>query len=803
VSSGKRAFTRLEVPPSPFLLASTEYAPGMTALRQSFALCVVLLSLACRTAAPPSAFTPAGLAAVDATVESAIAAEKTPGGVLWMERLGSTYVRAYGDRAVSPAIERTTADTIYDAASLTKPLATAPSVYLLHERRKLAIDDPAKKYLPELADERITIRHLLTHTSGLRPGLDLSLPWSGYEEGIARAAAERPMMTPGMVFIYSDINFILLGEIVRRVTGEGLNAFAAREIYRPLGMPDTGFLPPDRVRLRIAPTQEVDGRILRGIVHDPTSRRMGGVAGHAGLFTTAADVARYARMLFGGGTLDGVRIFAPETVARMTGVETPEQVAVRRAGGWDIDSNYCRPRGAHFPVGSFGHTGWTGGFLWIDPWSETFYIFLSNRVHPEGKGNVITLQYALGTAVAESLAGVDFAAIRGLPPRPGNIRPPPSGETMNGIDALFHDRFAALRGLRAGLITNRTGIDRYGNPTIDLLRAAPGVQLVALFSPEHGIRGDLDTTVGDTVDPSSGLPVYSLYGERRAPSAEQLRGIDALVFDIQDIGARFYTYISTMGMAMEAAAASGVRFVVLDRVNPIGGVHVEGPSRSGPGAFTAWHPIVVRHGMTVGELARMFRDERRIAVDLTVIELRNWKRDLWFDRTGLRWVDPSPNMRSLEAATLYPGVCLLEAAEVSVGRGTAAPFEMFGAPYIDGEVLAAEIARAELPGLTVTPVRFTPQSSMFRDEECGGVELNVTERTAFRPVEAGIVFAAALHRLYPAQFTLEKVDALLRHPPTIAALRAGRPLAEVRALWQEDLDLFLTRRARYLLYLPE
>jgi uncharacterized protein YbbC (DUF1343 family) len=360
----------------------------------------------------------------------------------------------------------------------------------------------------------------------------------------------------------------------------------------------------------------------------------------------------------------------------------------------------------------------------------------------------------------------------------------------NGIDVLEATNYQALRGMRVGLITNQSGIDRIGNPTIDVLRSAPGVTLAALFSPEHGIRGEADANVADDVDRVSGLPVYSLYGERRKPSREQLAGLDALVFDVQDVGARFYTYYATMGLAMEAAAEAKIKFIVLDRVNPIGGALVAGPLLEGETAFTAWHSLPVQHGMTAGELAKMFREERAIDVDLQVIQLRDWKREQWQDEAGLPWVNPSPNMRSLHAAALYPGIGLLEHA-ISVGRGTATPFEILGAPYIDGSRLAA--ALHGVPGLVFTPVRFTPTASVFAGQECGGVRLTITDRKLLRAVDTGLAIAAALTRLYPAQFELEKVQPLLRHPPTLDAIRRG-----AKPAW--NLDAFLARRAKYLLY---
>lgn len=766
--------------------------------RRPFLFAAALLAASCATA-PRTSFDASKLQAIDAAIEEAVAQKRIPGGVLWVERDGETYRKAYGNRSLVPAVEPMTEDTIFDAASITKVTATAPSVWLLIERGRIALDAPVKTYLPEFTGDwrdEVTVRHLLTHTSGLRPSLSLAEPWSGYDEGIRQAVAESPRNRPGAIFRYSDVNFILLGEIVRRVSGETLDVFAEKNIFRPLGMRDTFFTPLPAVSTRIAPTEEVRGEgILRGVVHDPTSRRMGGVAGHAGLFTTAADLARYARMLSGAET----RVMRPETVKAMTSVQSPQNVTGRRAGGFDFDTSYSRPRGERFAVGGFGHTGWTGGFLWIDPPSKSFYVFLSNRVHPDGKGSVLTLQKSLGTLVAEAVA-VDAAPMAKPARYPTVIRWVTGGaDVQNGIDVLHVSGYEALRGLRVGLITNHTGIDRSGNPTIDLLRSAPDVKLVALFSPEHGIRGVADAKIGDEVDTASGLPVYSLYGDRRKPSAEQLAGLDALVFDIQDIGARFYTYISTMGMAMEAAAEAKVKMIVLDRANPIGGEVVEGPLRDGEESFIAWHPIVVRHGMTVGELAKMFREERKIDVDLTVIALRGWKRPMYQDEAGLPWINTSPNMRSLEAATLYPGIGILERA-ISVGRGTPTPFEILGAPFIDGEVLARELRALALPGIEVTPVRFTPDASVHQGEECGGLRLRITDRRALRPVDLGIAIAMILQRLYPDKFDLEKTAHLLRHPPTLEAIRAGKSLEEIHALWKPELQAFEERRKQYLMY---
>ncbi|HYC89052.1 MAG TPA: exo-beta-N-acetylmuramidase NamZ domain-containing protein [Thermoanaerobaculia bacterium] len=681
-----------------------------------------LLTTACATA-----FQSPRLPQIDAAIEQAIAEKRIPGGVLWVERDGRVYTRAYGNRALVPAVERMTADTIFDAASLTKPVATASSIGVLLERGKIALDETVRTYLPEYHDGEITVRHLLTHTSGLRSGGD---PWT-----------ERPLNRPGAVFRYSDLNYMILGQVVERVSGEPLEVFAEKHVFAPLGMRDTGFKPAPNDR--IAPTENG----LRAVVHDPAARRLGGVAGHAGMFTTAKDLARFARHAM--------------THPLLSRDVTPPEVAIRRTGGFDLDSAYSRPGGDRFPPGSFGHTGWTGGFLWIEPASRSFYIFLSNRVHPDGKGSVIALQKQLGNLVGEAFGFEPYA--RRVSYAVGG------GDAQNGIDVLHAGGYEALRGLRIGLITNQSGIDRTGNPTVDLLRSAPGVTLAAIFTPEHGLRGTLDDKVAD--EQYRGIPVFSLYGERRRPAPEQLANLNALVFDIQDIGTRFYTYISTMGMAMEAAAEAKIRFIVLDRVNPIGGDVVEGPGLEGTTNFTAWHPIPIRHGKTVGELAQLFRDERNIGVDLTVIPVKNWKREQWQDEAGLPWVNTSPNMRSLHAAALYPGIGILERA-VSVGRGTPTPFEVLGAPYIDGEALIREVG--PLPGLAMTPIRFTPTASVHKGEECGGVRFTITDRRALRSVHAGLTIAAALVRLYGEKFPVDELQPLLRHPGTLDKLRRGQ-----------------------------
>ncbi|MCB9850850.1 MAG: DUF1343 domain-containing protein [Phycisphaerales bacterium] len=369
-----------------------------------------------------------------------------------------------------------------------------------------------------------------------------------------------------------------------------------------------------------------------------------------------------------------------------------------------------------------------------------------------------------------------------------------------GIDVMARDGFQPLAGRKVGLITNHTGLDRNGKSTLELLHAAPNVTLVAIFSPEHGLKGVLDERVADSSDPLTGLKVYSLYGETRKPSAEMLEGVDTLVFDIQDIGARFYTYIGTMGICMEAAAEHNIRFVVLDRPNPITGTRVSGPLNDREGKFTAYHTIPVMHGMTIGELALMYNKERNINCDLHVEKMEGWKRAMWLEETNLTWVNPSPNMRSLTEATLYPGIGLIEACNVSVGRGTDTPFEVFGAPWIEERKLAARLNGLKLPGIRFLPYRFTPDASKFAGESCGGVQIILTDRDAFKPIETGLSIVRELRNLFGTAFDVDRVNNLLFNQALLEKVKSSTDPESYEPLWRDDMKQFMARRAEYLLY---
>ena len=761
------------------------------------------------------------LAVLDPIVNDAIRQGQIPGAVLIVGHNGRVaYQKAFGNRAIEPRREPMTVTTVFDCASLTKVVATTTAVMQLWELGKFRMSDPVAKYLPEFAQngkQDITIRQLLVHYSGLAPDLDLTKPWEGKETAYRMAFEATPDHPPGATFVYSDINFIVLGALLEKLSGESLDVYAQKHIFAPLGMIYTRFNPPPSWVRRIAPTEEDENHhMLRGVVHDPTARRMGGVAGHAGLFSTGDDLARFAQALLDGGR----GILAPATIAKMTSPQQPPTATAVRGFGWDIDSPFSTNRGELLPVGGYGHTGFTGTSLWIDPATKTYIVLLTNAVHMEEKGTAVPLRTKVATAVAavfgrsaSEAERLRIAAVTGYNEMQsaGRRLAARNGVAKTGIDVLEEGKFAALlpgkdgAKRKIGLLTNQTGIDSEGRRTIDVLAHADGISLEAIFSPEHGVTGTLDTTdIQNAKDEATGIPVYSVYGATvasRRPSVEILKTLDAVVIDLQDVGVRFYTYEATTGYFLEAAAEAGIEVVVLDRPNPITGTFVQGPvSDEGHESFTNYFPLPVRHGMTLGELSKMFNAERKIGARLTVVPLDGWQRGDWFDSTGLTWVNPSPNLRSLTEATLYPGVALIEGTNISVGRGTDTPFEVVGAPWIKGRELAVYLNARSIQNVRFVPTSFTPSSSNFAGERCEGVSILLLDRNAFDAPELGIELASALHKLYPDDFKLERMPPLLVNQAAYDAIAAGQDPRRIAEDWQERLEQFLTLREKYFIY---
>jgi uncharacterized protein YbbC (DUF1343 family)/CubicO group peptidase (beta-lactamase class C family) len=793
-----------------------------------------------------SAFAQSRFAAIDAIVNQGIADHRLPGAVVIVGHNGQVvFRRVYGMRSLEPVREKMTLGTIFDMASLTKPLMTATAVMQLYQEGKIDVDEPVAQYLPEFAANGkggITIRNLLTHYSGLPPDLPLADPWQGKQTAYNLAFAIAPLRPPGVRFQYSDINFIVLGALVERISGMPLDQYALTHIIQPLGLTHSRYLPPNEWIPRIAPTQWEHGAsasgvpgsrtfpgdvMLHGVVHDPTSRRMGGVAGHAGLFMDADDLAIYSQNLL--DRLAGRPSKFPlsrRVLQKMVAPEQPATGTALRGFGWDIDSPFSSNRGTLFPVGSFGHTGFTGTSLWIDPVSDTYVIVLANAVHPNGPTGITILRSKIANVVAAAVGvrtdgGSLAARITGYNESLSGMRrrAARNGQVQTGIDVLEEDHFAELaalahdhgKQLRLGLLTNPSGVDADGRRTIDVLfrdapAAVPGVTLTTLFSPEHGISGTYDQPgVPNATDAATGLPVISLYGATAAdrhPSLDTLRKLDAVIIDLQDVGVRFYTYEAVVRYFLEAASKTGTEIVVLDRPNPLNGAFVQGPlSDPGSESYVNSMPIPVRHGMTLGELARYDNQQLKLGAHLTVVAMKGWQRGDWYDSTDLPWVNPSPNLHDLEETAIYPALGLIEGTNVSVGRGTDSPFELFGAPWISSRALAQYLNRRDLPGVRFYPVTFTPSKPYpYEGQECHGVRILVTDRNVLDAPELGVEIAAALHRFYREQFKLEKMHTLLANRAVLDAIAAGHDPEQIADAWRADLEKFKQQRKSALLY---
>lgn len=686
-----------------------------------------------------------------------------------------------------------TVDTVFDLASLTKVVVTTTAILQLVEQGRLNLDTAAAHYWPQFGANGkacITVRQLLSHSSGLRADLDLKDDWTGQAEGLRRVVNDTPVNPPATQTLYSDVNFIVLGELVKRVSGLPLEIYARRFIVKPLRMRDTGFTLPGSMRRRIAPTEFGKGTMLRGVVHDPTARRMGGIAGHAGLFGTADDLARFAQAILQGG-----RILKPSSVASMQAPQGPVESRAERGLGWQLLAPMLANRDDLPPLGMIGHTGYTGTGLWIDLVQGRFLVLLSNRVHPDGKGDVRPLRRQV-LALLSSLSAPMFI---------GDAMPHEAPRVSTGIDVLRSQGYAALRGRRIGLITHLAALDSQGWRTLDRLRWAPGVSLIKVFSPEHGLNGNAQGQISSGIEALSGVPLISLYGSATRPSPDSLKDIDTLVIDLQDAGTRYFTYETTLGLAMEAAAEQHVRVLVLDRPNPIGADRIAGPMLDeDQRSFTGFARTPIQHGMTMGELALLFKDDifrrRQLVVDLQVISMLGYQRDMRFNQTGLDWVPPSPNLRTLTAAALYPGVAWVEGANVSVGRGTDRPFELVGAPWMDANRLANALRQSAVKGLEFKPVAFTPTSPPYQGKLCHGIEMNTIDPDLLDAPLLGATLVEVLHHLWPDTFDIHATRAIVGSRATSEDLMKGTSAAAVAAQWRDQLLRFKERRASYLLY---
>ena len=725
---------------------------------------------------------------LDSVVREAIAQDQIPGAVVDVACRGRTLVRkCFGYRVLVPHKRRMTASTLFDLASVTKVVATMPAAALLVEAGQLSLGTPVQEFFPGMRRGRkraVTVAHLLTHTSGL-PAYKNYLRQPMLSQIVADICALPLCHAPGAKFLYSDLGVILLGRIIEIASGQPLDVFCREAVFVPLGMRDTCFNPMPHLAKRCAATGPRGGKVLCGEVHDQNAFALGGVAGHAGLFSTVQDLRRFADMLLAEGWTPDHQFLRPGTVREFL---RPRRLpdGNSRALGWDAATPYSSARGHLFPLGSVGHTGFTGTSIWLDPTSRASVILLTNRVHPNEQGDAKPLRAQVASIAAARVqtAGVHYT---------GRVEP--------GLDVWLRQGCPGLHGKRIGLVTNHTAIDKAGVHMLDHLLRRDSVRVVAIFSPEHGFEGKLDEKVSSSRHETTRTPIHSLYGEHLAPTREMLAGIDALVFDIQDVGTRFYTYAATMALCMRAAAAVGLPFVVLDRPNPINGVDMSGPLlRRARGTLTSYHRVPLRHGLTLGELALLANRKCRPRCQLEVVCAAGWRRGMFFDETGLPWVNPSPNMRNLKQAILYPAIGALEFSNLSVGRGTDTPFEVLGAPWIDATEFADALNRRRLSGLAFTPLWFEPAASRFAGQRCGGVYIMLDHRSHFRADVTALTIAQLLHSLYGRQYEINKIAGLLGSSQAVAAAKRGVPPESIVAEWRSGMVAFRDSVQEILLY---
>jgi uncharacterized protein YbbC (DUF1343 family)/CubicO group peptidase (beta-lactamase class C family) len=762
---------------------------------------------------------------LDSLMEAGIAAGAAPGAALAVGRHGRiVHMRSYGRIDVAPAAAAVTDSTRYDLASLTKVVATTTAAMILEEAGLLNIDRPVHDFLPQInAPEKagITVRQLLAHNGGFRSGAPL---WreSSDAASFLRAMNERPLAyTPGDSTIYSDWDLIMTGLIVEHITGEPLDVFLQKRVWGPLGMRDTGFNPlgagplpigtactamasTTHPLLPLIAATEIDTvyrkRQVHGIVHDENACALGGVAGHAGLFSSARDLAVFATMMLNGGEYNGVRILKATTIARWTARQGPRS---SRALGWDTPAPGSSA-GRFFSPRSFGHTGFTGTSIWMDPEKGIYVVLLTNRVNPTRANNKHEpLRRAIADAVQQAV--MDAPVKEWNPPLPPAPPSPAQARVLPGLDIFLADVPAAIRGKRIGLITNGTVVDRQGRLAIDLIAAHKDLKLVALFAPEHGIRGTVaeGATIEDERDAKTGVPVYSLYKtEDHGPEDAMLADVDALVYDLQEVGGRTWTYVSTMALSMMAAKRKGIPFVVLDRPNPIGGEIVEGaPLDPKFKSFVGMYSIPARHGMTVGELARLFNTRFGIGANLIVIKAANWKRSMWFEDNGVPWANPSPNLRTPDALKNYPGTVYFEGTNLSEGRGSERPFEQVGAPWLKAQEVMGALNAKALPGVRFEAITMTiGVAAKYKGQTLPGIRFVVTDRNAYRPVRTALIAIDEIRRQHPADFKWSgSLDRLAGTDRVRLAIEAGT-LPALLDEWDREAAQFKQGVADLLMY---
>lgn len=727
---------------------------------------------------PPIRVTAEDEAAFDSIAHRTITAGQMPGAVVVVGRAsGPVFRRAYGAMALEPEREPMPIDALFDLASVTKLFTTALVMQAVDEGQ-LTLESDVGGWVPALRG--VTVEELLTHTSGL-PAVTPNAAFEQPREEALRAVFADAMerRQPAGRYHYSDIGFLALGELVSAVFAAPLEDLVAERLAEPLGMHDLGFGPIERnprvVPTEYAPRRAAEGEpppMVRGETIDPRAWRLGGVAGHAGLFASADDLARFAEAL-----LDG-RVMSERSRAAMTRPrELPsESGIVRRGLGVDMDP----PAG--LSATSFGHGGYAGVWLWVDPSLDLYLVVATHRVHPDGDGRAGPLRTQLARQASEAI---------------GRALPPAEGAPALGIDVLRSEGYERLAGKRIALLTHAAARARDGRRTVDLFAETEALELVRIFTPEHGLESAAEGHVAD--GRLGSIPTVSLFGRRRDPPPESLEGIDGIVVDIQDVGARFYTYFATMHRLLRAAAERDLPVWILDRPNPLGDA-VAGPvSRPEPDSFVNHHPLPILHGMTAAEMGRFLAAAEELELDLRPVPMVGWDRRPW-RRSQLRWVAPSPNLPTLEAVRLYPGIALVEGSNVAVGRGTDLPFRRIGAPWLDPDAVLQRLPTIARAGLTIEAEPFSPRSSRHRGRRCEGLRFTIEDPDAVAPVLLGLGLLAALHQAHPADFDLEATGGMVADPALVSLIRDGSSLDELMAFGAERLQRFRQERSGVLIY---
>ncbi|MFP4502964.1 MAG: serine hydrolase [Candidatus Hydrogenedentota bacterium] len=720
-------------------------------------------------------------------LHEAVRRANAPGAVAYVGDREHTYLHAAaGARQRVPHTLPAERGTIYDLASLTKVLATTTAFMMLVEAGEVALDQPAGTVVPHSSFNRFTFRHLITHTAGLSP----MKPWyrdaASLTDMLNRAANLALAWRPGTRRQYSDIGFMILGRAIELIAGDTLDAFCRKRIWQPLGMTRTDFRPPAAWHADCAPTEECRwrNRIVLGEVHDENAYAAGGVCGHAGLFSTAADLAEFCRGLLAG------KVLRPDTLDVMC---RPDHVPTYpwQAIGWKRDPWSESIEGFLPSRAAIGHTGWTGTSLWIDRDTGVFAILLSNTCHPGRTGRKHrTLRRTFYTAVAERY----FYPVR--------------TNTHTGLDRIVWNHYRPLIGKRIALLTNHAALDAAGRPILEVIRMQPEIILSRLYSPEHGLYGQAEAGAQVASQAGGTVPVTSLYGGRKQPADDELRGIELFVIDLQDVGARYYTYAHTMKVCLAACAASRTPVLVLDRPNPVNGAVLEGPLPTTADSPVCWGKVPIRHGMTFGELARFFEKHERDCsrVTLDVAPLGSWMPHFHHHQCELPWMPPSPNVPAPDTALLYVGTCLFEGVNLNEGRGTQTPFHVFGAPWLDSTAVIDAIEPAIAAGIALRPTLYTPtaiagkaSAPRYQDQLCRGIRLHITDHQAARPFALVVGLLRAIRQVHADRFAFhDNFDVLAGGPWLRTQIEAGRTSAEITTELAPALAAF--DRARPRLY---